>query len=59
MKTLLCCLATAGLLCAQSAPLNFLNHNRPVLYAHNCYPYDGQWSDRIDRALKTGYPVGI
>jgi hypothetical protein len=39
--------------------LNFLNHNRPVLDAHNCYPYNGQWTDRIDRALKTGYPVGI
>ena len=59
MKTLLCGLATAGLLCGQSAPLDFLNHNRPVLDAHNCYPYDGKWSDRLDRALKTGYPVGI
>jgi len=59
MKTLLCGLATAGLLYAQSAPLDFLNHNRPVLDAHNCYPYDGKWADRVDRALKTGYPVGI
>ncbi len=59
MKVILCCLATAGLLCAQSNSLDFLNHNRPVLDAHNCYPYDGQWSDRIDRALKTGYPVSI
>jgi hypothetical protein len=24
------------------------------LHAHNCYPEDGQWSDRIDRALSTG-----
>jgi hypothetical protein len=39
--------------------LDFLNHNRPVLDAHNCYPYKGQWTNRIDRALKTGYPVGI
>lgn len=23
----------------------------PLLHAHNCYPYNGQWSDRIDRAL--------
>jgi hypothetical protein len=30
-----------------------------VLDAHNCYPYDGKWTDRIDRALKTGFPVGI
>src|SRR5437879_8424675 len=39
--------------------LDFLNHNRPVLDAHNCYPYEGQWTDRIDRALNTGFPVGI
>jgi hypothetical protein len=32
---------------------------RPILDAHNCYPYEGKWIDRIDRALKTGYPVGI
>jgi|HubBroStandDraft_2_1064218.scaffolds.fasta_scaffold41925_4 hypothetical protein len=39
--------------------LDFLNHGRPVLDAHNCYPYEGQWADRIDRALKLGFPVGI
>src|SRR3954464_10698674 len=33
--------------------------SRPLLDAHNCYPYKGQWSDRIERALKTGFPVGI
>jgi len=49
-------------LCIAAAPaqtLDFLNHNRPVLDAHNCYPYDGKWVDRVDRALKTGFPVGI
>jgi hypothetical protein len=39
--------------------LNFLNHNRPMVDAHNCYPYDGQFADRIDRAIKSGYPVSI
>jgi hypothetical protein len=39
--------------------LDFLNHNRSVLDAHNCYPERGQWPDRIARALKTGYPVAI
>jgi hypothetical protein len=39
--------------------LDFLNHNRPVLDAHNCYPYKGEWNDRIDRALGTGFPVSI
>jgi hypothetical protein len=44
---------------AQTASLDFLNHNRPVLDAHNCYPYEGRWADRIDRALKSGFPVSI
>jgi hypothetical protein len=44
---------------AQPGSLDFLNHNRPVLDAHNCYPYKGQWADRIERALQTGFPVGI
>jgi hypothetical protein len=44
---------------AQQSSLDFLNHNRPVLDAHNCYPYEGKWSDRVDRALTTGFPVGI
>lgn len=32
---------------------------RVVLDAHNCYPYDGKYKDRIDRALATGFPVSI
>jgi hypothetical protein len=43
----------------QTASLDFLNHNRPVLDAHNCYPYQGRWADRIDRALKSGFPISI
>jgi hypothetical protein len=31
----------------------------PLLDAHNCYPYQGRFLDRIERALKTGFPVGI
>jgi hypothetical protein len=54
-----CCLLFAGLPLLAQADLDFLNHNRPVLDAHNCYPYKGEWKDRIDRALKTGFPVGI
>jgi hypothetical protein len=42
-----------------AADLRFLNDNRPLLDAHNCYPYDGEWNDRIDRALSTGLPVAI
>ena len=37
----------------------FPNHGHPTLDAHNCYPYDGQWNDRIDRALSQGTPVSI
>ena len=41
------------------SPLEFLNHGKPLLDAHNCYAYEGQWADRIDRALRAGFPVGI
>ncbi len=44
---------------AQGNQLNFLNGNRPLLDAHNCYPYDGRWSDRLDKALHAGFPLGI
>jgi hypothetical protein len=57
MRTLL--LALLSLPLFGQANLDFLNHNRPVLDAHNCYPYKGEFKDRIDRALKTGFPVGI
>ncbi len=52
-------LAVAALPLFGQANLDFLNHNRPVLDAHNCYPYKGEFRDRIDRALRTGFPVGI
>src|SRR5579864_4969294 len=32
---------------------------RVLLDAHNCYPYNGRWTDRIDRALSTGAPLAI
>jgi hypothetical protein len=41
------------------AQLEFLNGNKPVVDAHNCYPYNGQWADRLSRALGSGYPKGI
>jgi len=44
---------------AQTADLNLLNHNQPILDAHNCYPYDGKWNDRVTRALRSGFPVSI
>jgi len=32
---------------------------RTVVDAHNCYPYNGRYADRIDRALSAGFPVSI
>jgi hypothetical protein len=32
---------------------------RVLLDAHNAYPYEARWADRIDRALATGLPVAI
>ena len=32
---------------------------RVLMDAHNCYPYDGRWSDRIERALRAGTPLAI
>jgi hypothetical protein len=58
MKLFSISLLVSTVLCAQPA-LDFLNRNRPVLDAHNCYPYKGSWGDRIDRALEAGFPVGI
>jgi len=39
---------------AQKADLDFLNHNQPILDAHNCYP-----GDHVQRALNSGFPVSI
>jgi hypothetical protein len=32
---------------------------RVLMDAHNCYPYEGRWNDRIDRALSGGVPLAI
>jgi len=59
MKLLLVWLFAVTALFAQQSRLDFLNHNGPILDAHNCYPYEGRYADRIDRALGTGFPVAI
>lgn len=33
--------------------------SRQLLDAHNCYPYEGKYANRIDRALAQGFPVAI
>src|ERR1700748_1278787 len=50
---------TAGSAYAQKADLKFLNNNQPILDAHNCYPYEGHWNNRVYRALSSGFPVSI
>ncbi len=52
-------LAPTALAQNSDAHLDFLNHNQPILDAHNCYPYEGNWTDRVMRALNSGYPVSI
>jgi hypothetical protein len=37
----------------------FLPGDRALFEAHNCYPYNGFWKDRIDRALKSPPPIAI
>jgi len=51
--------AFAALLMVAAPDPGFGPGRRVVLDAHNCYPYDGRWADRIDRALSTGTPVAI
>jgi hypothetical protein len=45
--------------CAQTNALLQIRQGRPVVDAHNCYPYEGKFPDRIERALSLGFPVGI
>jgi hypothetical protein len=44
---------------AQQSPSRFLPGDDVLLDAHNAYPYQGQWTDRVDRALSTGTPLAI
>jgi hypothetical protein len=43
----------------QSRALALFEHSEALLDAHNCYPYEGKYQDRIDRALSSGFPVAI
>jgi len=58
IRILAASLALAALPSARSeqpAPVPLLG-GASLLHAHNCYPEDGRWLDRIDRALATGLP---
>lgn len=45
--------------CYAQQPNRFLPGHRTQMDAHNCYPYDGRWADRIQRALAAGTPLAI
>lgn len=51
-----CALALAALLATQQHTASAQTRviRGPLLHAHNCYPDEGQWADRIERALKLG-----
>jgi hypothetical protein len=52
-------LAILGLV-AIAGDASFAAGSRVFLHAHNCYPEDGQWRDRLSRALGTGVrPIAI
>jgi hypothetical protein len=42
-----------------AAASGFQPGQRVLLDAHNCYPEQGHWADRLDRALSIGLPIAI
>ncbi len=60
LLSLLILFATTGPVVGQSdKPEGWKPGHRVVMDAHNCYPYDGRWNDRITRALSAGTPLAI
>ena len=51
MRTILLLLALLAAWQPRFPPYLSPFDNRPLVHAHNTYPEDGQWRDRIDRAL--------
>jgi hypothetical protein len=41
----------------QAQPSNFSPNARTLVLAHNAYPYQGKWADRLDRAIASGIPL--
>jgi hypothetical protein len=60
IRSLLACLLLATALAPAGAGADaIVPGTRVLLDAHNAYPYDGRFADRVDRALATGIPVAI
>jgi hypothetical protein len=49
-----CCSQTT-----QASGADWLPGGRVLMDAHNCYPYEGHWRDRIQRALSARTPLAI
>jgi hypothetical protein len=49
--SLICCALVVSRATSPSAAEGLRPGERVWLHAHNCYPENGQWSDRIERAL--------
>ena len=52
-------LAVIGTGSAAEEPRAYVPGRRVLLDAHNAYPEQGLWRDRIDRALATGVPLAL
>jgi hypothetical protein len=57
--TLALTFSAAGTPAREQAPPSSVPGTRVMLDAHNAYPYNGRFADRIDRAIATGLPVAI
>jgi hypothetical protein len=56
------CAAAMTALMVTGAPHNsspFTPGARTMMLAHNAYPYDGQYGDRLDRAIAAGMPFAV
>jgi hypothetical protein len=51
--------AAGATLGAAGSPATSAPGQRVLLDAHNAYPYEGRFSDRMARALSTGVPLAI
>jgi len=52
-------LSASGTPAVEQVPASAAPGARVMLDAHNAYPYNGKFRDRIDRAIATGLPVAI
>ena len=52
-------LAVIAVMPSAQGQSGFLPGERVLFEAHNCYPYNGLWNNRIDKALDAGFPLAI